>query len=186
MEKVQRIQQRTTHVVCEFGKAYDIILRELIWDCLRKRRVPEAYIDIIKNIYQDCTIQAVTSSGETEEEIKIYVKLHRRSALSPLMFIIIMDVILEDGREGTPWSIHFPDNLVLCDERREDIEEQFEQWRQRLEDMGLKVSRGRTEYLPPFTRTDNIRLKKYNSTNYANLPQCTSGYQTKPGEISKG
>jgi len=44
-------------------------------------------------MYKDCTTQA--NVGETEE-MEIEVRLHQGSALSPLVFIIIMNVIKED------------------------------------------------------------------------------------------
>jgi len=133
-------------VFVDLEKAYDTTPRELIWHCLRKRQVPEAYIDIIRDMYRDSTTQVVTNVGETEE-IKIEVGLHQGSALSSLLFIIIMDVISEDTGEESPWSMLFADDLVLCDERRDDLESRLEDWRRRLEDVGLKVSRSKTEYL---------------------------------------
>ena len=44
----------------------------------------------------------------------------------------------------------------------------------RLEDVGLKVSRSKTEYLPPKDSSDNIRLKEYDGPAHATLPQRTT------------
>ena len=66
----------------------------------------------------------------------------------------------------------FADDLVLCDERRDNLEERLEDWRRRLEDVGLKVSRSKTEHLPPKGETGNIKLKEYDGNGSANLPQC--------------
>ena len=41
------------------------------------------------------------------EEIQIEVGLHQGSAISPLLFVIIIDVITEDIDEGTPWAMLF-------------------------------------------------------------------------------
>ena len=51
----------------------------------------------------------------------------------------------------------FADDLVLCDTSRDNLEERLEDWRGRLEDVGLKVSRSKTEYLPPKESRNNIR-----------------------------
>ena len=40
--------------------------------------------------------------------------------LSPLLFVIIIDVITEEIEEGTPWAMLFADDLVLCDPDRDD------------------------------------------------------------------
>ena len=66
-------------------------------------------------MYKDSTTRVVPNAGETEE-IRVEVGLHQGSALSPLLFIIIMDVISDDNGEDTPWSMLFADDLVLCDE----------------------------------------------------------------------
>jgi len=61
-----------------------------------------------------CT-RVVTNAGKTGE-IRVEVGLHQGSALSPLLFIIIMHVISDENGEDTPWSMLFADDLVLCDE----------------------------------------------------------------------
>ena len=43
----------------------------------------------------------------------------------------------------------FADDLVLCESTREEAEEQLEVWRNAIENKGLRVSRKKTEYLPP-------------------------------------
>ena len=47
------------------------------------------------------------------------VGLHRGSAISSLLVVIIIDVITEDLEEGTPWAMVFADDLVLCDPDRQ-------------------------------------------------------------------
>ena len=43
----------------------------------------------------------------------------------------------------------FADDLVLCYASRENLDERLiEDWRSKLEEMGLKVSKSKTEYLP--------------------------------------
>jgi len=68
-------------------------------------------------MYKNCTTSVTTSEGATEE-IDIEVGLHQGSALSPFLFIVILDVISEKIDEKTPWAMLFTDDLVICD--RED------------------------------------------------------------------
>ena len=41
----------------------------------------------------------------------------------------------------------FADNIVICEETREEVERRLESWKYALERRGMKVSRSKTEYL---------------------------------------
>ena len=41
----------------------------------------------------------------------------------------------------------FVDDIVLIEERREDVEAKLELWRQTLEQRGFRLSRSKTEYM---------------------------------------
>ena len=41
----------------------------------------------------------------------------------------------------------FADDIVICEETREEVERRFESWKYALERKGMKVSRSKTEYL---------------------------------------
>ena len=51
-------------------------------------------------------------------ELEVKVGLHQGSTLSPLLFIIIMDVISQEVGRGPPHAMLFSDDLVLCDNTR--------------------------------------------------------------------
>ena len=55
------------------------------------------------------------------------------SALSPLLFIIIMDVLASELGSKTPESMLFADDLVLCETSREKVEQELERWRSQFE-----------------------------------------------------
>ena len=140
------------HVVCvDLAKAYDRVPRELIWYSLRRNGVQEAYIDIIRDMYAGCKTSVMTSAGETKE-IYIEVGLHQGSAISPLLFVIILDVITEEIEEGTPWAMLFADDLVLCDPDREE--------EAKVQPTAMIMRRRRREWLGHVKRrdeTENIR-----------------------------
>ena len=52
----------------------------------------------------------------------------------------------------------FADDLVLCENTREEAEEQLELWRNAIENKGLRVSRSKKENLPPSSCHDNVKL----------------------------
>ena len=86
------------------------------------------------------------------------VGLHQGSALSPLLFITVMDVISQEVGREPPYAMLFADDLVLCENTREEAEEQLELWRKPIGNMGLRVSRSKTEYLPPSSCHDKVKL----------------------------
>ena len=49
----------------------------------------------------------------------------------------------------------FSDELAICENTREQAEEQPESWRKAIENKGLRVSRSKTEYLPPSSCHDS-------------------------------
>ena len=123
---------------------------KLIWYSLRRKGVPEAYINIIRDMYAGCKTSVMTSAGNSKTKgIEIEVGLHQGSALSPLLF-----VITEEIEEGTPWEMLFADDLVLCDPDREMMELRLERWRECMEKNGLKVGRAKTEHLQTAVDTD--------------------------------
>ncbi|KAK3567221.1 hypothetical protein QTP86_014214 [Hemibagrus guttatus] len=84
--------------------------------------------------------------GQTAE-FKVEVGLHQGSALSPFLFAIVMDQLSEEVRQESPWTMMFADDIVICSESREQVEENLERWRFALERRGMKVSHSKTEYM---------------------------------------
>ena len=89
----------------ELENSFDRIPRDLIWWCLRKKGVPEEYVKIVglQDMYRSSKTQVVTQKGETEY-FPIEVGLHQGSVLSPLLSIIIMDVLTRSNgthRQGS-------------------------------------------------------------------------------------
>ncbi|KAK3572984.1 hypothetical protein QTP86_011837 [Hemibagrus guttatus] len=60
---------------------------------------------------------------------------------------MVMDQLSEEVRRESPWTMMFADDIVICSESREQVEENRERWRFALERRGMKVSRSKTEYM---------------------------------------
>ena len=74
--------------------------------------------------------------------------LHQGSAPSPLLFIIIIDVLTDNIKKDPLWAMMFADDLMRCTVIGEEVEEDLEPWRVAFERHGLKISRTKREYLP--------------------------------------
>ncbi|KAK3556453.1 hypothetical protein QTP70_008263 [Hemibagrus guttatus] len=127
-------------------KAYDRVPREELWYCMRKSGVAEKYVRVVQDMYERSRTVVRCAVGQTEE-FNVEVGLHQGSALSPFLFAIVMDQLSEEVRQESPWTMMFADDIVICSESREQVEENLERWRFALERRGMKVSRSKTEYM---------------------------------------
>ncbi|KAK3531629.1 hypothetical protein QTP70_025816, partial [Hemibagrus guttatus] len=60
---------------------------------------------------------------------------------------MVMDQLSEEVRQEFPCTMMFADDIEICSESREQVEENLERWRFALERRGMKVSRSKTEYM---------------------------------------
>ncbi|KAK3571406.1 hypothetical protein QTP86_010698 [Hemibagrus guttatus] len=146
MEKYRDGQRELHCVFVDLEKAYDRVPREELWYCMRKSGVVEKYVRVVQDMYERSRTVVRCAVGQTEE-FNVEVGLHQGSALSPFLFAIVMDQLSEEVRQESPWTMMFADDIVICSESREQVEENLERWRFALERRGMKVSRSKTEYM---------------------------------------
>ncbi|KAK3507466.1 hypothetical protein QTP70_021833 [Hemibagrus guttatus] len=146
MEKYRDGQRELHCVFVDLEKAYDRVPREELWYCMRKSGVAEKYVRVVQDMYERSRTVVKCAVGQTEE-FNVEVGLHQGSALSPFLFAIVMDQLSEEVRQESPWTMMFADDIVICSESREQVEENLERWRFALERRGMKVSRSKTEYM---------------------------------------
>ncbi|KAK3514359.1 hypothetical protein QTP70_015886 [Hemibagrus guttatus] len=146
MEKYRDGQRELHSVFVDLEKVYDRVPREELWYCMRKSGVAEKYVRVVQDMYERSRTVVRCAVGQTEE-LKVEVGLHQGSALSPFLFAIVMDQLSEEVRQESPWTMMFADDIVICSESREQVEENLERWRFALERRGMKVSRSKTEYM---------------------------------------
>ena len=94
----------------------------------------------------------------TTESIKVKVGLHQELALSLFLFAVVMDRLTNKVRRELPWTMLFADDIVICKDTREEVEQRLECWRYALE-REMKVSRSKTEYLCINGANDNETVK---------------------------
>ncbi|KAK2919253.1 hypothetical protein Q8A73_003624 [Channa argus] len=120
--------------------------REELWYCMRTSGLAEKYVRVVQDMYESCQTVERCAVGVTEE-FKVEVGLHQGSALSPFLFALVMDRLTDEVRQESPWTMMFADDIVICSESREQVEENLERWRSALENRGMKLSRSKTEYM---------------------------------------
>ena len=153
MEKYREGQKEPHCVFVDLEKVYDKVPREEVWYCMRKSGLAEKYVRIVHDMYDDRT--AVRCAVGVTEGFEVKVGLHQGSALSPYLFAMVMDRMTDEIREEAPWTMVFADDIVICSESKEQVDEKLESWRYALERRDMKLNRRKTEYVCVNERQDN-------------------------------
>ncbi|KAK3542339.1 hypothetical protein QTP86_025761 [Hemibagrus guttatus] len=144
-ERVVEARLRKVVDICE--QQYGFMPRKSTTDAIFALRIlMEKYVRVVQDMYERSRTVVRCAVGQTEE-FKVEVGLHQGSALSPFLFAIVMDQLSEEVRQESPWTMMFADDIVICSESREQVEENLERWRFALERRGMKVSGSKTEYM---------------------------------------
>ncbi|EYB89509.1 hypothetical protein Y032_0231g3015 [Ancylostoma ceylanicum] len=102
IKKKHREKQKPLHLAFLYlEKAFDRVPSEAVWYALRWHGVSEELIEWIRILYANPRSRIQTAAGTTAE-FRISVGVHQGSALSPLLFILVMDAITRDLQRPAP------------------------------------------------------------------------------------
>ena len=144
--KFQAKHKDLYYAFVDLEKAFDRVPREVTRWALRKLGVEEWLVRSVMCMYEDARTVVRTSVGETEP-FEVKVGLHQGSILSPLLFIIVMDVVTREIREGLPWELLYADDLVLIAESEDELKQKLKIWKDSMEAKGLKVNVTKTKVM---------------------------------------
>ena len=82
---------------------------------------------------------------ELSKEFEVKVGVHQGSVLSPLVFESVVDVVIENVRNGLMSEMLYADDLVLTSETMEGLREKFWKWKEAFKTKGLKVNLRKTK-----------------------------------------
>ncbi|XGW10231.1 hypothetical protein V3C99_012037 [Haemonchus contortus] len=143
--RIRDIVELTTNQ-CDLEKAFDRVPRDVIWYALRQHGVPEELIEWVRILYTSPKSRVQTAAG-TSTDFPISVGVHQGSALSPLLFVVVMDAITKDLQKPAPWTLLYADDVMLASEDKSELESQVQTWSDRLARFGLRLNVKKTEYL---------------------------------------
>ncbi|XP_044184303.1 uncharacterized protein LOC122964639 [Acropora millepora] len=83
----------------DLEKAFDRVPRRVFQWAMRKRGTPEAMVRAGMSLYEGAKTR-VRVGIELSEDFEVKVNVHQGSALSPLLFVIVVDVIRGSVRSG--------------------------------------------------------------------------------------
>lgn len=164
----------------DLEKAFDRVPHDVIWYALRSRNVPEELIDWVKFLYVNPT-SCIRAVAGTSTPFRITVGVHQGSALSPLLFIVVMDAITRDLQRPAPWTLLYADDVMLASEDKHDLQLQVQAWHDRLAHFGLRLNKKKTEYMTNDAecegsiQVDNTELPKTSAFRYLGSTLNSSG-----------
>ena len=141
-EKYREGNKPIDMVFVDLEKAYDRVPREVLWRCMRKQNIPEGYIRLVQDMYQGATTRVKSKRG-ISEHFEVGIGLHQGSALSPFLFIMLIDTISQDVRTELPWELLY----AIIDITSTDTQNRLESWQKILTDNGLKINVAKNEHL---------------------------------------
>ena len=81
------------------------------------------------------------------EEFEEDAGVHQGSVLSPLLFVIVVDVVTNEIKEGMLQEILYVDNIVLIAESMAELQEKIYGWKSARKSKGLKVNLMKTKVM---------------------------------------
>jgi len=95
----------------------------------------------------DRVVANVKTCGGITNDFSITIGLHQGSALSPFLFVIMIDELIRAVQNEISWCMLFAYDIVLVDETRAEVNVKLELWRQTLEFQDFRLSRIKTDYM---------------------------------------
>ncbi len=100
----------------------------------------------VQATYKNVSTRVQTQQGDTED-FMIEVGVHQGSALSPFLFINVMDTLTKMVRKEAPWELIFANDVALVAKTEAELQERVKDWQNNLANGGLKVNAEKSEVM---------------------------------------
>ena len=146
-EKYLAANKRLYMAFVDLEKAFDQVPRKVIWWALRKLGVDEWIVLLVQGMYSNARSHVRVGEGHSEE-FEVKVGVHQGSVLSPLLFIIELEVLSRKFLHcGVQWEDHYANDLVIITESLEECVRRLLTWKEAMEEKGLTVNAGKTKII---------------------------------------
>ena len=162
----------------DIEKAYDSVCREKVWKAMENMGVEKGTVGRVKEMYCG-SVSCVKVGGERTDWFRQMSGLKQGSALSPLLFIVVMDEVMTRiaGKIGEDKmkAMVFADDLMVWGNKEEEIQEQLKAWEETVGEYGWKFNISKCEILLTTRKKDRPmsgitlgggQLKKVESLKY--------------------
>nr|CAX83711.1 endonuclease-reverse transcriptase [Schistosoma japonicum] len=133
LEHRHAYRRLTMVVFLDLKAAFDSVDREVLWQCLSLKGVPQKYINLVKALYSNTTSR-VRAYGELSSDFAISSGVRQGCPLSPFLFNFIIDLLLEVTLSSAEFSgidilpggplidLEYADDIVLFGEDTDKIQ----------------------------------------------------------------
>ena len=112
----------------------------------RKLGVEEWLVSAVMSMYAVVKTVVRTVYGNSKG-FEVKVGMHQGSALSPLLFVIVMEAISREFRVALPWEQLYSDDLAMIAETEEELIKRLNEWKDNVESKGMRVNMNNTKVM---------------------------------------
>jgi len=73
--------------------------------------------------------------------------MHQGSALSPMLFVIVMEALSREFRVALSWELLYTDDLVVIAETEDGLIKRLNEWKDFVENRGMRVNMNKTKVM---------------------------------------
>jgi len=116
----------------DLEKAFDRDPRKEISWAMHKLGVEEWLVSAVMSMYTGAkTVVRTVYCNSKGFEVK--VGMHQGSALSPLLFVIVMEAISREFKVALQWELLYADDLAVIAETEEEVIKRLNEWKNNIE-----------------------------------------------------
>lgn len=159
MEKRIEFNLPTYLLFLDYVKAYDKVNRSKLWNIMSEYQIPSSLLNAIKSLYDQTEIKIRMQNTKTPNmNIRVNLGLRQGCGLSPLLFDIYMNKILEEWKSLEPRGIYlgknkeiktilFADDQVLMTSNEDDLQYNVMKLNSILKEYNMEISCNKTKVL---------------------------------------
>uniref|UniRef100_A0A914WFQ1 Reverse transcriptase domain-containing protein n=1 Tax=Plectus sambesii TaxID=2011161 RepID=A0A914WFQ1_9BILA len=87
----------------------------------------------------------VQAAASTSKDFRVSVGIHQGLALSPLLFILVMDIVTWDLHQQPPWMLLYADAVMLAATNKADLQNQVQAWSDWIAQFSLRLNVKKTK-----------------------------------------
>ena len=123
----------------DLEKAFDRLLRGVIRWAMRKFGVAEWLVLAVMSVYTGVKTVVRTVYGNING-FEVKVGMHQGSALSPELFVIVMEGLSREFRVALSWELLYADDFVVVAETENDLIKRLKERKDFVENRGMRVT----------------------------------------------